>query len=677
MPRMVSSCAMKILLAIVLLFTTLQALAGAAAPVLAPLLLPASGQPVSTSGHMQMLRDPSGQLGPQAALAAPGWRPLPGAVSAGYTQDAIWLRLEVTRAAQSPDEWVLRFSNAVLDDVRLYRQDQAGHWLRQEAGADVIRDAWPIDARQVVFPVQLQPGQPQRWLVRLQSKKAMSTELTLLPSDAFDNASRREYLYYGLQFGSYLLLILFHIFFWRMTREAHSGWYLLYVLTNATTEALTIAIPQQIFAMPNGLSDPMLGVSMAMSIAVGARFSTLQLELPALYPRFSRAVVGITAAAALFGALLVLGGDYAAGVLVVQMTALPLIVLFIGLASWLALRGHRPAHAFLFIFGIFYAGVIISFLRNMAIVPPNFWTNHAATLGAFVHMMLMSLRLNRRYAELRRAKDRAQAEAVRAVRALNERLEEQVARRTLALQQEIGRRAALEGELRAALEVETRTREEQQDFVAMVSHEFHTPLAIINTTAQQIARNTEAPREKTLQRCQNLREASGRMTALVDEYLSADRMETSAATFRPQPCDLRALLHALLAEWPDGRIDASVQALPDSVVADASLLRVALRNLLSNADRHAPQTQAIRLQAATLDDGGVQIVVSNAGEPLPADEIPRLFQKYFRGRIAQHKPGAGLGLYLVQRIAELHGGQVTLDSAGNNGTISFALRLPA
>ena len=120
-------------------------------------------------------------------------------------------------------------------------------------------------------------------------------------------------------------------------------------------------------------------------------------------------------------------------------------------------------------------------------------------------MMLMSLRLNRRYAELRRAKDRAQAEAVRAVRALNERLEEQVARRTLALQQEIGRRAALEGELRAALEVETRTREEQQDFVAMVSNEFHTPLAIINTTAQQFARNTEAPREKTLQRCQNLR----------------------------------------------------------------------------------------------------------------------------------------------------------------------------
>ena len=85
--------------------------------------------------------------------------------------------------------------------------------------------------------------------------------------------------------------------------------------------------------------------------------------------------------------------------------------------------------------------------------------------------------------------------------------------------------------------------------------------------------------------------------------------------------------------------------------AEASLLRVALRKLLSNTDRHAPQAQAIRVQDATLDDGRVHIVVSNAGELLPADEIPRLHQKYCRGHIAQHKPGAGLGLYWVQRIA--------------------------
>ncbi|MGK5037875.1 7TM diverse intracellular signaling domain-containing protein [Janthinobacterium sp. LB3P118] len=668
---------MTILLAIFLFASSMCPLVTWAASVPSPLVLPESGQAVSVTGHMLMLREPGGTLGPGTVLAVPGWRALPGAVSAGYTDDAVWLRLDVARAAHAPEEWVLRFSNAVLDDVRLYRQDAAGQWTLQAAGADVARGAWPVDARQVVFPFRLHDGTTERWLLRLHSKKAMSTELTLWPRSAFDDASRREYLYYGLQFGSYLLLILFHIFFWRMTREAHSGWYLLYVLSNAITEALTIAIPQQIFSMPNWLSDPLLGVSMAASLVIGARFSTLQLELPALYPRFSRGVVGVTAGAALVATLLVLSGQYAAGVLVVQGAALPLIAIFVALATWLAMRGHRPARAFLLIFGIFYAGVLVSFLRNMAVLPPNFWTNHAATLGAFVHMMLMSLRLNRRYAELRRAKDQAQAEAVRAVRAMNERLEEQVALRTAALRQEIGRRAALEGELRAALEVETRTREEQQDFVAMVSHEFHTPLAIINTTAQQIARNPEASWDKTLQRCQNLREASGRMAALVDEYLSADRMETSAATFRPQWCEPWALIASLLAEWPAGRVEASLRGLPERLQCDPGLLRVALRNLLSNADRHAPQAQAIRFDAAMRAGGGIDFTISNDGDALPADEIPRLFQKYFRGRIAQHKPGAGLGLYLVRRIAELHGGQVTLERTGSDGIVSFSLYLPA
>lgn len=76
---------------------------------------------------------------------------MPGAVSAGYTDDVLWLLLDVRRGADAPDDWVLRFSNAVLDSVRLYRLDGEGHWSLQEAGAAIARDDWPVDARQVSF----------------------------------------------------------------------------------------------------------------------------------------------------------------------------------------------------------------------------------------------------------------------------------------------------------------------------------------------------------------------------------------------------------------------------------------------------------------------------------------------------------------------------------------------
>ena len=627
-------------------------------------------------GAMTLLRDPNGSMTPAQALLASGWRKLPNSVSEGYTADVVWLHLEINRTADAPRDWVLRFTNALLDDVRFYRQDADGVWTPLHSGEDVGRANWLMDERGVVLPIRVKNPGPETWLVRLKTKNAMATDLEIWTSIAFNDFSRREYLYYGLYFGCYLLLILFHTLFWRMTGEALSGWYLLYVWFNAMNEVMTVALPQQLFNMPVTISDPLLGLSICISLTVGAHFSSLQLELPTLWPRFSKAVSFGTAMASAAGCALVLSGRYPDGMILVQILALLLIVGFIGMSLWLLTRGYRPARFFLLAFGIFYAGVIISFMRNLGWVPFNFWTGHASAIGAFLHMLLMSLRLNLRYNGLRRDKEMAQSEMVRAVRQLNDGLEHQVAKRTVALQQEIARRELLELELRDALEVERRTREEQKDFVAMVSHEFRTPLAIINTTAQQIAKNLDAVREKTLVRCQNLRNAAQRMAALVDEYLTADRMDTGIAAFRPERCDLGALIDGVLDEWPHERVQRSLQALPPQFVCDKGLLRVALRNLLTNADRHAPEGRPILVHAGVQDSGDIRIAVCNEGPPIADDEVPRLFQKYFRGRIAQHLPGAGLGLYLVQRIATMHAGEVKLENAGHHGTLIFSLLLP-
>jgi signal transduction histidine kinase len=313
----------------------------------------------------------------------------------------------------------------------------------------------------------------------------------------------------------------------------------------------------------------------------------------------------------------------------------------------------------------------------MGLVPSSVWTNNAAAIGTCLHMLLMSLRLNQRYGLMRREKEQAQRRLVDMVARQNERLDQAVRSRTAELQQEISQRERLEQELRAALETERQAKQSQLDFVAMVSHEFRTPLAIINTTAQQIARNLDAAREKTLARCANLRSAAQRMAALVDEYLSADRMDTGNAPFQPHDCtedELRRLLEGLVADWPEGRVRSQLGGLPPRLCCDLGLLRVALRNLLANADRHTPAGLSVELSAQAHATGqGLSFRISNPGPEIPADEVPRLFEKYFRGRAAQQQPGAGLGLYLVRQIAELHGGRARLTSAGQDGAIVFAL----
>jgi signal transduction histidine kinase len=101
---------------------------------------------------------------------------------------------------------------------------------------------------------------------------------------------------------------------------------------------------------------------------------------------------------------------------------------------------------------------------------------------------------------------------------------------------------------------------------------------------------------------------------------------------------------------------------------------VALRNLIANALQHSPANAPVRMTVHGAPDGGLAISVVDQGVGIPEDEMPRLFQKYFRGRGSQGQPGAGLGLYLVESIAVMHGGTVRVESEIGRGT-TFVLTL--
>ena len=161
----------------------------------------------------------------------------------------------------------------------------------------------------------------------------------------------------------------------------------------------------------------------------------------------------------------------------------------------------------------------------------------------------------------------------------------------------------------------------------------------------------------------------------MDEYLSLERLENADQPARMSACDPLELLEDAAADWPDGRVVLRTQKLPSRFVCDPDLLQIALRNLLANADRHSPAETSIQLTATGDLRGGLRIEVIDQGEGLAPDELSRLFQKYFRGRAATSKPGAGLGLFMVKRIVELHGGQITVQSTLGQGS-RFVIQLP-
>lgn len=645
-----------------------------------PVLQLEAGSSVSTRGHLAFLRDPSGLLSADAAGEASRWQTLPGSVKMGYTDDAVWLRLSVQRSSDAPVRWMLKFSNALLDDVRLYRRDASGSWqMAQRSGEDQDRRLWPIDARNPVLPLQLDSAAPESLLLRVRTRNALTTRLEVATPELHGSESQRESFYYGLGLGFGLLLILFHALFWLKTRETVNAWYVAYVGLALQSEWLTSGLAQQMLGLPGWFSDHWLSLVLCTALPVGVFYSDLQLGLAQRMPRFSRGLITAFSAIGLIAAMLVVAGNIGAGMQLMQLGALTAMVLMIGTALWLLPSDDGRARAFLLVFGIYYAGVTVAFLRNLGLLPNTVITQNATALGTLVHMVVMSMRLSEGYDRMRREKEAAQQRVLTLASQQNELLEQEVLRRTDDLRQEIERREYLEVELRSALETERLTRQSQLDFIAMISHEFRTPLAIINTTAQQIARNLDAAREKTLARCANLRDAAKRMMALVDEYLSQDRLSTEQAQFQPRECsddDVIELLDDLVADWPDGRVRLTEVLLPKRLTCDLELLRVAVRNLLANANRHTPTGLEIELDVGWHAQGRIAFRVANPGNEIPPDEVKHLFEKYFRGRQAQQSPGAGLGLYLVRRIAELHGGEVRLESSGGEHLVKFQLFIP-
>lgn len=235
-------------------------------------------------------------------------------------------------------------------------------------------------------------------------------------------------------------------------------------------------------------------------------------------------------------------------------------------------------------------------------------------------------------------------------------------------------------ELDAALERERETAELYRNFGTMISHQFRTPLAIIDSALQRLMRHSDrlSPTE-VLERGGKARHAIARLTKLVESTLDAARLDAGQIEIRNEPCDLGQLAAEICArqneQTPDRRIAI---ALPEDGLAvahcDPVHVENILLNLLSNAVKYSPAGTPVDVALVV---GGMQIecAVANEGTLDGPAERKALFERYFRGRNAEGRQGIGVGLYMARALARLQGGDVQLQQSEPD-TIRLALVLP-
>jgi two-component system sensor histidine kinase BaeS len=167
------------------------------------------------------------------------------------------------------------------------------------------------------------------------------------------------------------------------------------------------------------------------------------------------------------------------------------------------------------------------------------------------------------------------------------------------------------------------------------------------------------------------------MAALIDALATAARLEDRADALRPRPCRLLGVASAAAAavelEAKARQIRVEQRGSDVEVKADPDRLRVAVVNLLSNAIHHSPAGSTVAVTTWT-DDRVAAITVTDTGSGIDAAEVDHIFDQWYRGQ--SPSAGLGLGLWIVRKIMEWHGGRVTLDSSLGHGS-TFNLVLPS
>jgi signal transduction histidine kinase len=245
-------------------------------------------------------------------------------------------------------------------------------------------------------------------------------------------------------------------------------------------------------------------------------------------------------------------------------------------------------------------------------------------------------------------------------------------------QRTLARQAAM---LEEQLAQEQRLALLQRNFVSMASHEFRTPLTIIDGHAQRLIKTRETlPPAETGERAGKIRAAVLRLTHLIDNLLNSARLFDGGAAlyFHPTEMDMAALLREVCQLHremvPGTEISEHLSGATMPMVGDAKLLYQLFSNLLSNAIKYSPGGGKIEVEA---DKRAEEIVVAVAdrGIGIPAVDLERLFERYHRGSNVSGIVGTGVGLYLVKMVADLHGGRVEVTSAEGAGS-RFTVRLP-
>ncbi len=233
---------------------------------------------------------------------------------------------------------------------------------------------------------------------------------------------------------------------------------------------------------------------------------------------------------------------------------------------------------------------------------------------------------------------------------------------------ELGRLAASFNTMLAALR---RSTAAQRQLVSDASHELRTPLTSLRVNVDLLAAEPDLPADEREEIIDRVAHQVNELSGLVSSITELARGETPSDAFQEIKLNdvADAALEAARRDWPSVTFAARLE--PCMVIGSAERLRIAIRNLLDNAAKFGPPGGPVEVELSH----GV-LTVRDHGPGIPAEDLARVFDRFYRATADRSVPGSGLGLAIVRQVAHAHGGSVAAERAPGGGAL-MRLTLPA
>ncbi|RQO52386.1 hypothetical protein DBV14_16115 [Variovorax sp. KBW07] len=627
--------------------------------------------PLSLDREVQVLKDATGALTRDDVLAIPdnapeGFRPgTPTGMRPGFTDAAFWLRLDLANDSGARQSLQLMLNSTWLQhaDFHLGKDSPQGmRWTVRKKG--VAQPYAP--GRQPFVAIDLEPGERARVLVRAQTASNLRFAPTLYTTEKLLASEQWHAVFDGLLIGGLLVLGVYSLTTWALSRAPAMGWQGLGFVMVALYEASYRGYAR-IFLWPDsplwsyraaGSLGPLCAIVLVLQLHAIVRNSGIR-------PPGMKVIAGLTALQAFVvaGGLIGPYGFFAQAALVSVLA----LVLALNVSGFIYMRRGGVRGKLVFGITLLIAAAIslrlaeIAFQQRFAASFDPYALGFPGMLMGLVTLSWWGHRLARQHEESRDMLLQWQAQSQR-------KLQDEVQRKTRALNSAL---------LQSEAQMHDQTR-----LMAIVGHDLRAPLATILGHVRLLRTEANAGSPTLLQAIER---NAGYQLSLIDDLLDYAKGELQPIVPAPQPVDLPALIDdiaqyaATLALRQNNRFTLRCNGtLPAAVQLDSKRFQQLVLNLLSNAAKFTRDGGIELIVAATPRDAGwsLEVEVADTGIGIDEADQARIFEMFERADV--RFDGHGLGLFIARRIVESMGGKLELRSRAHLGTqLKFALQVDA